>query len=98
MPFRDAVALEEHFFYHGPLLGIETSANYEARADAFMHGALCQTCYECYRPHGGRVRFNNVTNEYATLSAYGYIATYMILESITHEYPTNWEYYQSRCN
>jgi hypothetical protein len=80
------------------MLGVWTSADYEARAEDFLNGPLCPTCYECNRPQGGRARFDTMTNRYGVVSAWGHIATFMILESITHAYPTNWAYYISRCN
>lgn len=98
MPFRDALDCEEHFQDHGTLLNIATVQDYEHAADQFMHGILCNTCYECHRPQGGRVRFDAVSSRYGVVTTYGHIATFMIVESINHHYPTNWEYYISRCN
>lgn len=98
VPFYSAKALQLHFSDHGALLGIEDVSEYEAKADEFMYGPLCHTCYECERPQGGRARYNAVTQEYGCVSAHGYVATYMIPEPVCHNYPTNWEYYLSRCN
>ena len=98
MPFPDAASLATHFRDHAPLLGIATVAEYEARAEAFLAQVLCDTCRECDRKQGGKARFNEATSEYATFSSWGYIATYMILETAKHRYPTNLEYYLARCN
>jgi hypothetical protein len=80
------------------MLGTLTLADYEAQAEVFMNGPLCPTCEECFRPQGGRVRFDIMTYRYGAVSAWGHIATYMIVESTLHEYPSNWAYFQSRCN
>ena len=87
-----------HYDSHAALLGYPTPNEYEAEADDFLNGPLCATCYECNRPQGGRARFDAMTNRYGAVSAWGHVATYMVLESVTHAYPTNWEYYVSRCN
>jgi len=98
VPFRDALALQVHYDDHAVMLGISTTAEYESEAEYFLNGPLCETCHECHRPQGGRVRFDPASNRYAAESAWGHIATYMILESIAHEYISNWAYYNSRCN
>jgi hypothetical protein len=98
VPFRDAKALELHYEDHAVLLGAQTLVEYESMAETFMFGPLCTTCYECNRPLGGRARFDSLTSRYGVVSAWGHIATFMILESILHHYPTNWDYYLSRCN
>jgi len=42
-------------------------------------------------------RFNKKTDEYATLSSFGHIATYMIPEVTQHLYPTNLDYFWAKC-
>ena len=79
------------------MLNVYSVAQYEAEAEFFMNGPLCATCRECNRPQGGRARFDYVSQRYGAVSAWGHIATYMVLEPILHYYPTNWEYYISRC-
>jgi hypothetical protein len=98
VPFRDASALEEHYDDHAAMLGIPTIAEYEIEAEKSVNGPLCSTRHECNRPQGGRARFDANTSRYATVSAWGHIATYMILETSKHGYATNWAYYISRCN
>jgi hypothetical protein len=98
VPFRDSRSLETHFFDHAALLGVQELMEYAISAENFLNGPLCATCSECNRPQGGRVRFDIMTSRYGAVSALGHIATYMVVESICHEYPTNWEYFVSRCN
>lgn len=79
------------------MLGFYTPAEYEKAAEDFLFGPLCDTCHECQRPQGGKARFDAVSYKYGAVSAYGHIATFMIIEATLHCYPTNWAYYISRC-
>jgi hypothetical protein len=97
VPFRDAIDLAQHFGDHGREFGIATAAAYEARADAFMFGPMAATTLECFRPQGGRCRYDTVSDEYGTVRRTGTIATYMILSPIIHGEPSNLAYYHNHC-
>jgi filamentous hemagglutinin len=83
MPFtngvRDAGELRRHFFKHGAGLGSYTTWQYEALADVFLGGPIANDMAEFARPGGDRVRYNQTTQEFGTMTAAGVIKTYLIL-------------------
>jgi len=97
VPFRDAIDLQQHFGDHGHEFGIITELAYEARADAFLFGPRAATTMECFRPQGGRARYDTVTQEYGTVRRDGTIATYFIPNPAIHGEPSNLAYYHKHC-
>jgi pyocin large subunit-like protein len=100
VPFRSPNDLQQHFSDHAAeFVGIKTSADYLARAEAFLNGPLASTTtLECHRPQGGRARYDTVTQEYGSVRRDGTIATYFIPDPAVHLEGSNLDYYNSHCN
>src|SRR5437867_3235615 len=77
--FRDTGELRRHFFKHGARLGCRSSQHYGDLADVFLGGPIVDDVAEFTRPGGDRVRYNQTTQEFGTITATGIIRTYFIL-------------------
>jgi len=78
-------------------------------ADAFMgRNPVVPPLHECVRDNGMVCRYDTQTQEYAVKSTWGFIDTYFkpipwrqappgTPRRLTHDYPTNWDYFQARC-
>jgi len=98
VPFADDADLAQHFEDHkAELPAAASTEEYAALAEAFLFGARDENTLECFRPQGGFARYNQVTQEYGTVNANGFISTYMIPSPAIHGFPSNLDYFRGRC-
>jgi pyocin large subunit-like protein len=97
VPFKNDEKLKQHFEDHGADFGVATDIEYLGLAELFLNGPLPDNTLECIRPQGGRCRYNEVTQEYGTVTADGFIATYMKPDVKVHGMASNLIYFRLKC-
>jgi len=94
VPFASAQGLADHFLKHkSAFVGIFSEADYLARAESFLFGAMSSTAVECVRPNGGRARYDPASEEYGTVRPDGLIGTYFVPDPAVHGFPSNLDYF-----
>ena len=97
MPFEDRDDLLDHFADHGQEFDVNIAQEYEMLADVFMFGVRGPNVEECFRPQGGFVRYDKVTQEYGVVNSRGFLSTYFIANPAVHKEASNLVYFLKRC-
>jgi len=96
--FRTRERLENHFDFHGDEFGAADEEDYERMADTFAGGPSAETTLECVRVlDGAVVRWDRVTQEFAIVSADGFIQTYFKPDPRDHGLSSNRAYFDREC-
>lgn len=100
MPFVDKMRRDTHFERHGREFGASTPAEYEALADAFMHGAMDQQTRECNRPNGrDRLRFRDTDRAFGCARTASMIIRtfYLVARNVIANHGGTVQYFQAEC-
>lgn len=96
--FETEEDLLDHYQKHWAEFGAMTPDEYLAMADRFIGGDLnSSSTRECHRRNGDRVRYNEVTEEFAVMNRDGYIQTYFRPDPLLHEQGSNLNYFFQQC-
>ena len=102
LTFRTVRKRNEHFLMHQPRLAqhgiiVNTPEEYESKASLLLSSTGSAYCRQCKNREGDTLRFDCITNEFASLSPDECIKTYFIPDPYEHQAATNRRYFERQC-
>lgn len=94
--FADRGKLLDHYARHGGDFGAKDADEYEKLAGSFLSGPPERAVIEKTRKNGDKVRYNQLSQEFAIVRSDGTIRTYFKPDPAVHGFPSNLDYFNAQ--